>query len=158
MAKEVKEGRLHRNFQGYTTDEAPVLLGFGASAIGSLPQGYAQNTAPLKAYRDSVAAGELPIARGIAFRGEDRLRGEVIERLMCDLAADVDAIARRHGAPAGAFAAEMERLAPLIDDGICTVEKCRITVTEQGRPFVRLVAATFDAYLNGGGQRHSRAV
>ncbi len=59
-------------------------------------------TAPLKAYRDSVAAGELPIARGTAFRGEDRLRGEVIERLMCDLTADVDAIARRHGAPAGA--------------------------------------------------------
>ena len=152
------EGRLHRNFQGYTTDEAPVLLGFGASAVGSLPQGYAQNTVPLKAYRATVAAGELPIARGIAFRGEDRLRGEVIERLMCDLTADVDAIARRHGAAPGVFAAEMERLAPLIDDGICTADESRVTVTETGRPFVRLVAAAFDAYLAAGEQRPSRAV
>ncbi len=115
-------------------------------------------TAPLKADRDSVAAGELPIARGIAFRGEDRLRGEVIERLMCDLTADVDAIARRHGAAPGGFAAEMERLAPLIDDGICTVDDSRVTVTEKGRPFVRLVAAAFDACLTAGEQRHSRAV
>ena len=145
------EGRLHRNFQGYTTDEAPVLLGFGASAVGSLPQGDAQNTAPLKAYRATVA-GELPIARGIAFRGE------VIERLMCDLRADVDAIARRHGAAPGGFAAEMERLAPLIDDGICTADESRVTVTETGRPFVRLVAAAFDAYLAAGEQRRSRAV
>ncbi len=106
----------------------------------------------------AVAAGEFPIARGIAFRGEDRLRGEVIERLMCDLTADVDALARRHGAAPGAFATEMERRAPLIDDGICTVEENHVTVTEKGRPFVRLVAAAFDAYLTAGEQRHSRAV
>ncbi len=100
----------------------------------------------------SNAAGGVPIAPGIAFRGE------VIERLMCDLAADVDATARRHGAARGAFAAEMERLAPLIDDGICTADESRVTVTEKGRPLVRLVAAAFDAYLTAGEQRHSRAV
>ncbi len=77
---------------------------------------------------------------------------------MCDLTADLHAIAGKHGAPAGAFAAEMERLAPLIDDGICTVEEGRITVTGKGRPHVRLVAAAFDAYLTAGGPRHSRAV
>ena len=77
---------------------------------------------------------------------------------MCDLTADVDAIARRHGAPPGGFAAAMERLAPLIDDGLCTVAENRVTVTEKGRPFVRLVAAAFDAYLTAGGQRHSKAV
>ncbi len=77
---------------------------------------------------------------------------------MCDLTADVDAIARRHGAPAGGFAAGMERLAPLIDDGICAVAESRVTVTENGRPVVRLVAAAFDAYLTAGGPRHSRAV
>ncbi len=77
---------------------------------------------------------------------------------MCDLTADMDAIARRHGAPAATFAAEMERLAPLIDDGICTVAESRVTVTEKGRPLVRLVAAAFDAYLTAGEQRHSRAV
>ena len=71
---------------------------------------------------------------------------------------DVAGIAGRPGAHAGGFAAEMERLAPLIDDGICTVEESRVTVTEKGRPLVRLVAAAFDAYLTAGGQRHSRAV
>ncbi len=77
---------------------------------------------------------------------------------MVDLTADVDAVARRHGAPAGTFAAEMERLAPLIDDGIRAVAESRVTVTEKGRPLVRSVAAAFDAYLNGGRQRHSGAV
>ncbi len=70
----------------------------------------------------------------------------------------MDAIARRHGAPAGTFAAEMERLAPRIDDGICTVAESRVTVTEKGRPLVRLAAAAFDAYLTAGEQRHSKAV
>ncbi len=65
---------------------------------------------------------------------------------------------RRPASPAGAFAAEMERLAPLINDGIRAVAESRVTVTEKGRPLVRLVAAAFDAYLNGGRQRHSRAV
>ncbi len=67
-------------------------------------------------------------------------------------------VTRGHGAAPGGFADEMGRLAPLIDDGICTVDDSRVTVTEMGRPFVRLVAAAFDAYLTAGEQCHSRAV
>ncbi len=151
-------GRLHRNFQGYTTDAAEVLIGFGASAIGSLPRGYVQNVMPLKDYREAVAAGRLPVAKGIAFAGDDRLRGELIERLMCDLAVDVAAICCRHGADTGAFAPAFAALAPLAADGIVAVEGASVRVTEAGRPLVRLAAAAFDAYLASGQARHSRAV
>ncbi len=151
-------GTLRRNFQGYTTDDAPVLLGFGASAIGSLPGGYVQNTAPLGDYGKAVAAGRLPIARGVALNAEDRLRAEIIERLMCYLAVDLNAVCATRGENAGRFADALERLRPLASDGIARIEGARIEVTEAGRPFLRLVAAAFDAYLDRGATRHARAV
>lgn len=152
------QGRLHRNFQGYTADAASVLLGLGASAIGGLPQGYVQNTAPLKEYRRTISAGRLPIARGVELRRDDKLRGEIITRLMCDLAVDLKEVAHRHGVGDKDFSAELARLRPLAADGIVTVDGHRVTVTGAGRPLVRLAAAAFDAYLEHGEQRHSRAV
>ena len=158
LAGAATAGRLRRNFQGYTTDEAQVLIGFGASAIGSLPQGYVQNTAPLKAYRTAVAEGVLPTARGIALDAEDRLRRSVIDSLMCALSVDLDAVCRAHGVAANRFGPELECLKPLAADGLITLDGARIGVTEEGRPFVRLAAAVFDAYLETGAARHSRAV
>lgn len=150
--------RLHRNFQGYTTDAAATLLGLGASAISSLPQGYVQNLMPLKDYREAVFAGRLPVARGLALGEEDRLRGEIIERLMCDLKVDAAAICRRHGAEPDVLLPSLAALAPLASDGLIRLDGARIAVTEAGRPFVRLAAAAFDAYLGTGQARHSRAV
>lgn len=158
LAIAAANGQLHRNFQGYTTDAAAVLLGFGASAIGSLPQGHVQNVMPLKDYRETVAAGRLPVAKGLAFAGDDRLRGEIIERLMCDLGVDVAAVCRRHGAEVSAFSPAFAALRPLAADGIVTLDGARVRVTEAGRPLVRLAAAAFDAYLTAGEARHSRAV
>jgi oxygen-independent coproporphyrinogen-3 oxidase len=112
----------------------------------------------LNAYRLAVGDGDLPTARGVAFSDDDRLRGDIIERLMCDLRADIGAICREHGAKAEDFTAEMEKLAPLAADGIVTVEAGRIAIPEEGRAFVRLVAAVFDAYLDDGQRRHSKAV
>ncbi|MGZ9034306.1 MAG: coproporphyrinogen III oxidase, partial [Rhodospirillales bacterium] len=149
---------LHRNFQGYTTDAAATLLGFGASAISSLPQGYVQNLMPLKEYREAVFAGRLPVARGLALDDDDRLRGEIIERLMCDLEVDTAAICRRHGAEPEAVGRSLAALGPLAEDGLVEVDGARVGVTEAGRPFVRLAAAAFDAYLGAGQARHSRAV
>lgn len=162
LAVACAEGRLRRNFQGYTADDAGVLLGFGASAIGALPAGYAQNHAPLRAYADAIAHGTLPIARGIALGAADRLRRDIIEELMCTLAVDLDAVCRRHGTGLAPFADALARLQPLAADGLVVVEDARITVTAAGRPFVRLAAAAFDAYLDRGQEqgtvRHSRAV
>lgn len=162
LAVALEQGRLNRNFQGYTADDAAVLLGLGASAIGHLPSGYVQNTSPLKDYRETVAAGRLPVARGVEMSPDDKLRGEIIARLMCELAVDLRAVADRHGAPDMDFAAELARLAPLVTDGVVIVDDLRLKVTPAGRPLVRLVAAAFDAYLTRSGdheqQRHSRAV
>lgn len=158
LAVALDKGRLHRNFQGYTVDDAAVLLGFGASAIGSLPQGYVQNVSPLKDYARAIEGGTLATARGVAFTADDRLRAEIIERLMCDLAVDLDEVARRHGAGAGGFGTELSGLAPLRADGIVAIKGRKIALTEAGRPFVRLVAAAFDSYLQAGQVRHSKAV
>ena len=92
MAIAAREGRLERNFQGYTAEPAGVLLGIGASAIGTLPAGYVQNAARTRDYRAAIAAGRFAVARGIAMTDDDRLRQRVIERLMCDMEVDLDAL------------------------------------------------------------------
>lgn len=151
-------GALRRNFQGYTTDGAPVRLGFGPSAIGALPQGYVQNVVGMPEYRQAVTGNVLPVARGVAFSAEDRLRGAVIERLMCDLAVDLDAVCRDHGCSAARLSESVARLAPHRDDGLVVVEGARVAVTAAGRPFLRSVCAAFDHHLVSGETRHARAV
>jgi oxygen-independent coproporphyrinogen-3 oxidase len=156
LALAARGGRLRRNFQGYTVDAADALIGIGASAIGRLPQGFVQNAPAVGAHARAVAAGRFATVKGIALTPEDRLRGHVIERLMCDFEADVGAA--RAGADAIDFSAEIEALAPLRGEGLVEIDGARIRITESGRPFVRLVAAAFDAYLPRGPARHSRAV
>ena len=158
MAIALKEKRLHRNFQGYTTDSASTLIGFGASGIGSLPQGYVVNEGEVHAYQRSIAEGKLTTSRGVAISDDDRLRREIIERLMCDLEIDLDVVAGRHGISGGKFEAELASLAPLQADGLVNVDGHRITVTHDGRTLVRAVCAAFDRYLKAGEQRHSKAV
>ncbi len=155
------EGRLHRNFQGYTTDQAKVLLGLGVSSIGTLPHGYAQNEKDLVAYAKALRAGRLPVARGVGLTPEDRLRRDVINSLMCSFAVDLRAQAVAHGRPGFDFTDSLERLIPLTDDGLVTVEGSKVQVTEEGKRAVRLIASCFDAYLRGQGNadaRYSKAV
>lgn len=147
MAARARAGTLKRNFQGYTTDDAPLLLGFGTSAIGALPQGYVQNIASTPLWHKAVAEGRLPVARGIAVTAEDRLRRDVIERLMCDLAVDLDAACARHGFAPGTFAAELAGLADLVADGLVEVSGAVVTVPETARAFTRVACARFDARL-----------
>jgi oxygen-independent coproporphyrinogen-3 oxidase len=152
--------RLHRSFQGYTDDSAPALIGFGASAIGSLPQGYVQNAPTALAYGKAIEAGGLAIVRGITLTADDRLRRDLIERLMCDLDVDVVALAAAHEADPAPLAAALAGLAPFAADGLADWDGARLRVSEKGRPFVRSVAALFDAYLSQADDkpRHSRAV
>jgi oxygen-independent coproporphyrinogen-3 oxidase len=158
LAVALREGRLHRNFQGYTTDDAPALLGFGASAIGSLPQGYVQNAVPTRAYRQAIEGRRLAVMRGIALCAEDRLRRAIVERLLCDLAVDLDSVCGRFGWPAHRLGPDLEMLAPLASDGIVEIEDQALRITAAGRPFVRVVCAAFDQYLNQGAARYSHAV
>jgi oxygen-independent coproporphyrinogen-3 oxidase len=160
MARAVEAGNLHRSFQGYTTDGAPALIGIGASAIGCLPQGYVQNAPGVPAYAAAINAGHLATVRGIALTGDDRLRRDVIERIMCDLTVDLAGVAAAHDADRSALLASSDALDRFESDGLVSWDGWRITVTEKGRPFVRSVASVFDAYLNHGGEakRHARAV
>ena len=158
LAEALRSGRLSRNFQGYTTDDAPVLLGLGASAIGALPDGYVQNLSPFKDYAQAVRNGRLPIVRGRVLTADDRLRRHIIQSLMCRLVVDLDDVCRGSQAEMPSFAAEIARLRPYVDDGLLRIDGGRLQVTETGRPFVRLVAAAFDTYLSPDYARHSRAV
>lgn len=158
LAVALRERRLHRNFQGYTTDEAETLIGFGASAIGSLPQGYIANEPKSATYQQLIGAGQLATLRGVAVDRDDLLRRAVIERLMCDLSLDLDALCAEWGADPAAFDADLARLAPMETDGLLLRQGRKISLTEQGRPLVRAACAAFDRYLHPGEMRHSRAV
>jgi oxygen-independent coproporphyrinogen-3 oxidase len=158
LAVQLREGRLKRNFQGYTTDDAPALIGLGASAISSLPQGYAQNAPTTPAYRKAIESGQFATARGLTLSQDDRLRRDLIERLMCDLTVDVADICAVHGRDASALMPEFDRIDELARHDLVVREDTRITVPEPARPFVRSVCAVFDQYLRSGETRHARAV
>jgi oxygen-independent coproporphyrinogen-3 oxidase len=129
-----------------------VLLGLGASAIGRMPQGYVQNQAGIRAYEASIGSGRLATVRGLALDTDDRMRATVIERLMCDFEVDLGSFAQ-HG-----FERELAALAPLVRDGLVTIDCRRLQVTPAGRPFLRSVAAVFDRYLRPECSRHSQGV
>jgi len=157
LAVRQREGRLRRNFQGYTADETTNLIGFGPSAIGSLPGGYVQNTSQMLGYRDAILAGRPATVRGCALTDEDRLRGRIIERLMCDLRVDLADVCRLHGANIERFTAELSALDALALDGLVVRNGCEIRVPTPARPFVRSVCAVFDQYAPQGEARYSRA-
>jgi len=160
MAIAANAKALHRNFQGYTTDAAPVLIGIGASSIGALPQGYVQNETSVPAYAAALERGELAVARGVALTPDDKLRRAVIEAVMCDLAMDLPAQAKAAGMSAAPLLDDASGLTPFIEDGLVTWDGARLAVTPRGRPFVRNVAALFDVYLREAStaRRHAASV
>jgi len=158
MALALREGRLRRNFQGYTTDQSSVLLGFGASAIGRLPRGYVQNEVGIAAYCRRLAQGRFATAKGYALTADDRLRGEIIERIMCDLRVDLGAICARHGFSVDALLDTASRLKDLMADGVIERDGNAFSVADDSRALVRSVAAAFDAHLDASRRLHSRAV
>lgn len=158
MAVASADRRLKRNFQGYTTDAAPVLIGLGASSIGVLPAGYVQNHASVPVWRDAIRAGQPATARGIALTPDDRLRRAVIEDIMCHAAVDLAAARVRHGGAPAALADAHPKLRDLEADGLIRWNGDRIEVRPKGRPFLRNIAAAFDSRLSGGPGHHSAAV
>jgi oxygen-independent coproporphyrinogen III oxidase len=158
MAAAARAGRLRRNFQGYTTDEAPVLIGLGASSISRTPHGFVQNLTQERDWRAAVEAGDLPVARGVALDPRDAFVGEIIERLMCDFAVDVAATASRHGRALSEVDPAWPRLLQFQLDGLAEVSGSVVTVTDLGRPFVRAICAAFDPGAVDIEKRHARVV
>jgi oxygen-independent coproporphyrinogen-3 oxidase len=158
LARRQSERRIHRNFQGYTTDEASALIGLGTSAISALPQGYAQNAPATVAYRNAIEANRLATVRGCAMSEDDRLRRDIIEQLMCNLEVNLSEVASARNRRLTDFSTELAALDSLAEHDLVRHSDGIVTVPEHARPFVRTVCAVFDAYLTGGETRHSRAV
>jgi oxygen-independent coproporphyrinogen III oxidase len=158
MAVAAGEGRLRRNFQGYTDDTAETLIGFGASSIGQFRQGFVQNMAATGEYQRMTESEGLAVVRGLAFSDEDRLRGYAIERIMCDFSFGFDDLKARFGADADAVIGEAKFFVAHNADGLAEIAEGAFRLTETGRLFARTVAAHFDAYLANGKGRHSLAV
>ena len=143
-----RQGRLHRNFQGYSTQPDCDILALGVSAIGRIGATYSQNAKTLEEYYDLLGQGRLPVVRGLALSREDVLRRATIMALMCQGRVDFESIglahltdARRH------FAAELDALAPLAAQGLVQLTDQAIEVTPTGWFFVRAIAMVFDRYL-----------
>ena len=153
-----RNGTMRRNFQGYTTDVSDALLAFGASAIGEFPQGFVQSARDTLEWSQKIDRNESPVTRGLATTAEDRMRSEVIERLMCDLSVDAAEIAQRHGFDPVIFDDVAEKLEPAIFAGIAEVKGNRVSVKPKHRLFLRTVAAAYDAHFVAAPNRHAKAV
>lgn len=161
LAVAKRQGRLHRNFQGYSTQPDCDLIGLGVSAIGRVGATYSQNAKTLPEYYDALQAGDFAVVRGLALSRDDLVRRAVIMALMCqghvlfesiELAHLIDF--RRH------FAAELEQLVPLAEQGLLTVDDEGIELTPLGWYFVRAIAMLFDRHLQSdrARERYSRVI
>jgi len=151
LAAAAREGRLRRNFQGYTDDDCPTLIGLGASSISRFAGGYVQNAPSASAWRARIEAGEPAGERGHALDAEDRLRGRAIEMLLCDFRLDLAALGPGAEALRPTIAVVAERFGTLVE-----ADGAGLTLRPEGLPLARIVASAFDAYLAAGG-RFSRA-
>jgi len=149
LAQAKRQQTLHRSFQGYTTHANRDLVSFGVSAIGRVGSLYLQNYKRLADYEAAIERGVLPTERGINVDRDDRIRGDVIQRIMCHGLVDLEALQLRHGIVfAEYFSEEIKRLRPLRADGLVEVTDAHIKLTPAGQLLMRVVAMAFDAYLN----------
>jgi len=156
-----RQGRLHRNFQGYSTQAECDLLAFGVSAIGNIGPVYSQNHKLIDDYYDALDCDELPVLRGVELDADDLLRRSIIQALMCHFELSIESIEIAHLIRFDEyFAAELEDLQEMARDGLVEVGDGWITVKPAGRMLVRAIAMVFDRYLRSDRQRerYSRVI
>ena len=166
LALAQKAGKLHRNFQGYSTHAELDLLAFGVSAIAKVGPVYAQNAKSLDDYYHDIDAGHLPVRRGYRMDNDDELRRAVIQELMCHFGLDFAEVSNTWSIDfADYFADALEQLQPLAEAGLLQISDQRIDVMPKGRLLVRIIAMAFDRYLQAdrqkapeGRQRYSRVI
>ncbi len=148
LAVAKRQGRLHRNFQGYSTQPDCDLVGLGVSAIGRIGATYSQNAKTMEEYCDHLDQGRLPVVRGLALNRDDLVRRAVIMALMCQGQVMFESIEaawlidfKRY------FAQELAQMAQLAEHGLVRMDDTGIEVTESGWYLVRAVAMVFDRYL-----------
>ena len=148
LAIAAREGRLARNFMGYTVKPSTTTIGFGVSAIGDLAGGYFQNNRKLSKYYQALDQGRLPIERGRLLSDDDQLRRNVIMQLMCNFRIDKRQVASQFGIDFDDYFAESgSGLNELANEGFLRNDHEEITVSGHGRLFIRNAAMAFDNYL-----------
>ncbi len=149
-----RQGRLHRNFQGYSTHAEADLLAFGVSAIGKVGPTYSQNYRTLDEYYDALDQGRLPVMRGLELTADDLLRRSIIQALMCHFELSIESIEIAHLIDFNSyFAAELADLREMEQAGLLTIDEQWITVEPKGRLLVRVIAMVFDKYLRADRER-----
>lgn len=161
LAVAQRQGRLHRNFQGYSTQAECDLLAFGVSAIASVGAAYAQNHKNLDDYYDALDRGELPVMRGVELTADDLLRKAVIQALMCHFELSIESVEIAHLIRFDEyFADELEDLREMEQAGLVGISDGWISVKPAGRMLVRVIAMVFDRYLRADRERkrYSRVI
>jgi len=154
LAVAQRQGRLHRNFQGYSTQPDCDLLAFGISSISKVGPSYAQNVRTLDEYYDRLDSGSLPVLRGIELSHDDLMRREIIQALMCNFAVSMEAIELGYLVEFESyFDRELGDLQSFIEAGLLEIDDRWVSVTHRGRFAVRSVAMVFDRYLREGRSR-----
>ncbi len=154
LAVAQRQGRLHRNFQGYSTHAEADLMAFGVSAISKVGPTYCQNYKTIDEYYDAIDRGVLPVMRGIELTPDDLLRRSIIQALMCHFELSIESIEIAHLIDFKSyFADELADLAEMEKAGLLTIDSQWITVEPRGRMLVRAIAMVFDRYLRSDRQR-----
>ena len=149
LAIALREGRLQRNFQGYSLHMADDLLGLGVSAISHIGDFYLQNVRDVEDYYRRIAEGAVAFTRGCRMSSDDKLRRHIIMSLICDLRLDLVDCNYQFGIDFNRkFEAELAALTPMAADGLLDITPQEITIHHSGRPFLRNICMPFDAYLN----------
>lgn len=148
LAQALFEGTLTRNFMGYTTGRGLDLVAFGASGISAVGSTYAQDDRTLKGWRAAVRSARSAVVRGFLLDREDEFVRELILDLFCNFRVDLGRLSGRWGVDGERIVEpDLERLVPMIRDGLVVLESGVVEVTPQGRPFIRNICMTFDRYL-----------
>ena len=163
LALAQETGALHRNFQGYCSRRTTgQVVGFGASAITQLHEGYVQNIKESSAYSAAVAEDRLPVDRAYILSRDERFHREVVNSIMCQGALDLDRVGDGEGYEPGEvrriLSIGIDRLEGPLADGLCTFDGRVLRTTDQGRLAVRNIAFLFDPLIGSGEGRYSKTV
>lgn len=160
LAKAQAEGKLHRNFQGYTTHGQCDLIGFGVSSISQIGDYYLQNQVTVDAYEHALVDNQLPTMKYREITLDDKIRRSVIAELLCHLKIDFAALDQEYGVNSKDYLAEsLAELEPMVADELVVIDDVQVRITEKGRLLVRNACMAFDHYLKQHEQqRFSKAI
>ena len=155
-----RDGKLHRNFQGYTTHGDCDLIGFGVSSISQVGDLYSQNAVSLEDWQEALENGGLPLSKACKTNADDRLRRDIIMGLLCHLDIRFNELDQQHNIDSRTYLRQdLARLQPMCDDGLVNIDEHGVQITDSGRLLVRHACMAFDPYRQQDDQtRFSKAI